>query len=70
MVGIIDEIRMPVSESTRFPVLVDTKTRVRATLPSEPQKRNGRYSFNRSNSSFLLSPPPRHFLKICVAGFS
>lgn len=43
MVGIIDEIRMPLSESTRFPVLVDTKTRVRAVLPGEPQKRNGRY---------------------------
>ncbi|KAL8496742.1 hypothetical protein ACS0TY_020423 [Phlomoides rotata] len=42
MVGIIDEIRMPVSEATRFPILVDTKTRVRATLPGEPQKRNGR----------------------------
>ncbi|KAL8057534.1 hypothetical protein ABFX02_04G190400 [Erythranthe guttata] len=41
-VGIIDEIRMPISESTRFPILVDTKTRVRATLPSEPQRRNGR----------------------------
>lgn len=43
MVGVIDELRMPISESTRFPVLVDTKTRVRATLPGEPQKRNGRY---------------------------
>lgn len=44
MVGIIDEIRMPASsESTRFPVLVDTKTRVRPTLPGEPQKRNGRF---------------------------
>lgn len=43
MVGIIDEIRMPASESTSFPKLVDTKTRVRATLPGEPQRRNGRY---------------------------
>lgn len=43
MVGIIDEIRMPVSESTKFPILVDTKTRVQATLPGEPQRRNGRY---------------------------
>ncbi|KAI3450522.1 hypothetical protein Pfo_007187 [Paulownia fortunei] len=41
MVGIIDEIRMSV-ESKRFPVLVDTKTRVQATLPGEPQRRNGR----------------------------
>ncbi|KAG8387721.1 hypothetical protein BUALT_Bualt02G0050900 [Buddleja alternifolia] len=42
MLGIIDEIRMPVSESERYPILVDTKTRVRATLPGEPQRRNGR----------------------------
>lgn len=42
MVGIIDEIRMPVSGATRLPILVDTKTRVRATLPGGPQKRNGR----------------------------
>ncbi|KAL3850760.1 hypothetical protein ACJIZ3_012642 [Penstemon smallii] len=42
MVGIIDEIRMPVSETGRFPILVDTKTRVQATLPGEPQRRNGR----------------------------
>ncbi|KAK6163270.1 hypothetical protein DH2020_000134 [Rehmannia glutinosa] len=42
MVGIIDEIRMPVSESKRFPILVDTKTRVQAKLPGEPQRRNGR----------------------------
>ncbi|KAK6142033.1 hypothetical protein DH2020_013862 [Rehmannia glutinosa] len=42
MVGIIDEIRMPVSESQRFPILVDTKTRVQAKLPGEPQRRNGR----------------------------
>lgn len=42
MVGIIDEIRMPESEAKRLPILVDTKTRVRATLPSEPQRRNGR----------------------------
>lgn len=39
----IDEIRMPTEENGRFPILVDTKTRVRATLPSEPQRRNGRY---------------------------
>ncbi|KAL1558582.1 exonuclease V, chloroplastic [Salvia divinorum] len=43
MVGIIDELRMHVSESTSFPVLVDTKTRVRPTLPGEPQRRNGRF---------------------------
>ncbi|XP_073143540.1 exonuclease V, chloroplastic [Henckelia pumila] len=42
MVGVIDEIRMPLVESERMPLLVDTKTRVRATLPAEPQRRNGR----------------------------
>ncbi|CAA0811964.1 Exonuclease V- chloroplastic [Striga hermonthica] len=42
MVGVIDELRMSVSESKRFPMLVDTKTRVQAKLPGEPQKRNGR----------------------------
>jgi exonuclease V len=43
MVGVIDEIRMPTTESDRNPILVDTKTRVRDTLPAEPQRRNGRY---------------------------
>ncbi|GER57687.1 exonuclease V [Striga asiatica] len=43
MVGVIDELRMSVSESKRSPMLVDTKTRVQAKLPGEPQKRNGRY---------------------------
>ncbi|KAK4370354.1 hypothetical protein RND71_009829 [Anisodus tanguticus] len=42
MVGIIDEIRMPKGQSDAYPMLVDTKTRVRASLPSEPQRRNGR----------------------------
>lgn len=42
MVGVIDEIRMPVSEPERIPILVDTKTRVRNTLPAVPQRRNGR----------------------------
>ncbi|XP_070018688.1 exonuclease V, chloroplastic-like isoform X1 [Nicotiana tabacum] len=42
MVGIIDEIRMPKGESDTYPMLVDTKTRVRASLPGEPQRRNGR----------------------------
>ncbi|GFQ02087.1 exonuclease v chloroplastic [Phtheirospermum japonicum] len=51
MVGIIDEIRMSVSdESKRFPILVDTKTRVRANLPGEPQRRNGRYELQEDNS--------------------
>ncbi|XP_043708266.1 exonuclease V, chloroplastic-like [Telopea speciosissima] len=42
MVGVIDEIRMPLTEEIRTPSLVDTKTRVQASLPSEPQRRNGR----------------------------
>ncbi|KAM1148982.1 hypothetical protein ACFX2B_029329 [Malus domestica] len=42
MVGVIDEIRMPVTETNRHPILVDTKTRVKDTLPAEPQRRNGR----------------------------
>ena len=44
MVGVIDEIRMPATETDRNPMLVDTKTRVRDTLPAEPQRRNGRYA--------------------------
>ncbi|KAI3869870.1 hypothetical protein MKX03_010615 [Papaver bracteatum] len=42
MVGVIDEIRMPVTDTSRNPIFVDTKTRVRDTLPSGPQTRNGR----------------------------
>ncbi|KAK3140859.1 hypothetical protein QOZ80_5AG0406810 [Eleusine coracana subsp. coracana] len=42
MVGIIDEIRMPMDDSSFHPILVDTKTRFRPTMPSEAQKRNGR----------------------------
>lgn len=43
VVGVIDEIRMPGSETERNPLLVDTKTRVRPTLPSEAQRRKGRF---------------------------
>ncbi|KAL6953712.1 hypothetical protein U1Q18_020961 [Sarracenia purpurea var. burkii] len=42
MVGKIDEIRMPVIKTEKNPTLVDTKTRTQATLPAEPQRRNGR----------------------------
>ncbi|RCV15290.1 hypothetical protein SEVIR_3G047100v4 [Setaria viridis] len=42
MVGIIDEIQMPMDGISFQPILVDTKTRVRPTVPSEAQKRNGR----------------------------
>ncbi|KAM0990957.1 hypothetical protein ACFX2C_009408 [Malus domestica] len=40
--GVIDEIRMPVTETNRNPILVDTRTRVKDTLTVEPQRRNGR----------------------------
>uniref|UniRef100_A0A7N2QXU9 Uncharacterized protein n=1 Tax=Quercus lobata TaxID=97700 RepID=A0A7N2QXU9_QUELO len=42
MVGMVDEVRMPVTETDRNPILVDIKTRVQDTLPAEPQRRNGR----------------------------
>ncbi|RXH80762.1 hypothetical protein DVH24_004676, partial [Malus domestica] len=42
MMGVIDEIRMPVTETNRNPILVDTRTRVKDTLTVEPQRRNGR----------------------------
>lgn len=42
MVGVIDEIRIPVDDISFHPVLVDTKTRFKPTVPSEAQKRNGR----------------------------
>ena len=44
MVGMVDEVRMPVTETDRNPILVDIKTRVQDTLPAEPQRRNGRYT--------------------------
>lgn len=54
MVGVIDEIRMPKGQSDTYPMLVDTKTRVRASLPGEPQRRNGRYSFALNVESCLM----------------
>ncbi|XP_057248117.1 exonuclease V, chloroplastic isoform X2 [Beta vulgaris subsp. vulgaris] len=42
MVGVIDELRMPVTGNDRKLTLVDTKTRGQPRLPSEPQRRNGR----------------------------
>ncbi|MED6168644.1 hypothetical protein PIB30_013373 [Stylosanthes scabra] len=42
MVGVIDEIQTPLTKEHHNPILIDTKTRTRATLPSEPQRRNGR----------------------------
>lgn len=41
IVGKIDEIRMPKLKNDHNPVLVETKTRYRDTVPAEPQKRNG-----------------------------
>ncbi|KAL9680035.1 hypothetical protein QQ045_017908 [Rhodiola kirilowii] len=43
VVGIIDEVRMPLAGSDIDPILVDTKTRKRDSLPAEPQRRNGRF---------------------------
>uniref|UniRef100_A0A7N0R8K3 Exonuclease V n=1 Tax=Kalanchoe fedtschenkoi TaxID=63787 RepID=A0A7N0R8K3_KALFE len=42
VVGIIDELRMPLGSCDNYPTLVDTKTRKRDSLPAEPQRRNGR----------------------------
>ncbi|KAK2433983.1 exonuclease V, chloroplastic [Trifolium repens] len=42
MIGVIDEVRMPLSKNDHNPILIDTKTRARDTLPAEPQRRNGR----------------------------
>ncbi|KAJ1377706.1 Exonuclease V [Sesbania bispinosa] len=42
MVGKIDEIQMPKARNDHNPVLVETKTRFRDTVPTEAQKRNGR----------------------------
>ncbi|GAU24311.1 hypothetical protein TSUD_49010 [Trifolium subterraneum] len=42
MVGKIDEMQMPKAKHDHNPVLVETKTRYRDTVPAESQKRNGR----------------------------
>ncbi|KAF5751527.1 hypothetical protein HS088_TW02G00541 [Tripterygium wilfordii] len=42
MVGVVDEVQLPTTDPNRYPVLVETKTRVQDTLPAEPQRRNGR----------------------------
>jgi len=42
IIGIIDEIRMHMDGISVQPILIDTKTRAKPTIPSEPQKRNGR----------------------------
>lgn len=54
IVGVIDEIRMPSTENDHNPILIDTKTRARDTLPSEPQRRNGRYVYSLTFISFCL----------------
>lgn len=43
IVGIIDEIQMLEINTTKIPMLIDTKTRVRDTIPAVPQRRNGKY---------------------------
>ncbi|ONK62441.1 uncharacterized protein A4U43_C07F3890 [Asparagus officinalis] len=42
IVGVIDEVRMPLNEASLNPILVDIKTRYKATPPTEAQKRNAR----------------------------
>jgi hypothetical protein len=42
--GIIDEIQMATVGVSLQPMLVDTKTRSTRTVPSEAQKRNGRFA--------------------------
>ncbi|XP_074570649.1 exonuclease V, chloroplastic isoform X2 [Curcuma longa] len=42
MVGVIDEIRISRDGGAGLPMLVDTKTRCKATVPSAAQKRNAR----------------------------
>jgi len=44
IIGIIDEIRMHMDGISVQPILIDTKTRAKPTIPSEPQKRNGRFA--------------------------
>lgn len=46
MVGVLDEIRIPLEENDHNPIIIDTKTRARDTLPSEPQRRNGRFAYS------------------------
>ncbi|KAF9593814.1 hypothetical protein IFM89_025523 [Coptis chinensis] len=58
--GVIDEIRMLVTQTTRIPFFVDTKTRFKSTLPSEPQQRIGRcvllsLSYRRQFCSYNLT---------------
>jgi hypothetical protein len=43
IIGIIDEIRMHMDGISVQPILIDTKTRGKPTIPSEAQKRNGRF---------------------------
>ncbi|KAG6570766.1 Exonuclease V, chloroplastic, partial [Cucurbita argyrosperma subsp. sororia] len=42
MVGVIDEIQMLEIGTCKVPMLIDTKTRMRHTIPAEPQQRNGK----------------------------
>lgn len=42
MVGVIDELQLPTTESIQSPFLVENKTRSQSTLPSEAQMRNGK----------------------------
>lgn len=45
IIGVIDEVHMLLVDDHKNPSLIETKTRSRATLPTEAQKRNARYLF-------------------------
>lgn len=74
--GVIDEVRMPEPGTTpHMPILVETKTRQSATLPSEAQKRNAKlqlmyYKYLWDN--LALNPfPKEHFYKYyCLSPYS
>lgn len=43
MIGLFDEVRMPLTENDRNPILIDIKTHSQDTLPAGPEGRNGRF---------------------------
>ncbi|CAO2814434.1 unnamed protein product [Amaranthus hypochondriacus] len=66
MVGIIDELRMPVPGNDRNLILVDTKTRTHSSPPAEPQRRNGRlqlmyYKYLWDNLIFVNFPSEQFY---------
>lgn len=68
IIGVIDEIRMQITDTQRVPALVETKTRSLNQLPSIPQQRNGRLQLMCYKHLFdnLISDgfPSRRFLEL------